>query len=79
MAARLNRLLRASISSAIYYAKTRGGTRAAASGGVRVLTYHGMGGHQSPLSVTPQAFAAQMEYLATNGYRVVSLEELHRA
>lgn len=43
---------------------------------VTILCYHRFGSRASRLSVTPAAFAAQMAWLADNGYRVVSLAQL---
>ena len=43
---------------------------------VPVLCYHRFGSRASKLTVTPAAFAAQMEYLARNGYHVLSLARL---
>jgi peptidoglycan/xylan/chitin deacetylase (PgdA/CDA1 family) len=43
---------------------------------IPVLCYHRFGSRASKLTVTPAAFAAQMEYLARNGYQVLALKEL---
>lgn len=43
---------------------------------VTVLCYHRFGPRASRLTVTPAAFAAQMAFLADNGYRVVTLAQL---
>jgi peptidoglycan/xylan/chitin deacetylase (PgdA/CDA1 family) len=43
---------------------------------VPILCYHRFGPRASKLTVTPAAFAAQMDYLARNGYRVISLADL---
>jgi len=43
---------------------------------VTVLCYHRFGNRASKLTVTPAAFAAQMDYLARNGYHVVPLARL---
>jgi len=43
---------------------------------VPILCYHRFSTHRAKLAVTPAAFAAQMDYLATNHYRVISLTEL---
>ena len=43
---------------------------------VPVLTYHRIGGRTNRMELTARVFAAQMEYLARNGYRVVHLSEL---
>jgi len=43
---------------------------------VPILCYHRFGNRASKLTVTPAAFAAQMDYLAQNGYHVVPLARL---
>ena len=43
---------------------------------VPILCYHRFGSKSSKMVVTPDAFAAQLDYLARNGYRVVSLSQL---
>ena len=43
---------------------------------VPILCYHRFGPRASKLTVTPAAFAAQMDYLARNGYHVVPLTRL---
>ena len=43
---------------------------------VPVLCYHRFGSRASKLTVTPAAFAAQMDYLARNGYHVLNLAQL---
>lgn len=43
---------------------------------VPVLCYHRFGSRASKLTVTPAAFAAQMDYLARNGYRVLTPAQL---
>lgn len=45
---------------------------------VPILTYHRFGSRSSKLTVTPAAFEAQMDYLAKNGYQVISLTQLAR-
>jgi len=45
---------------------------------VPILCYHRFAGRPGKLAVTPAAFSAQMEYLAQNHYRVISLAELQR-
>lgn len=45
---------------------------------VPVLCYHRFGPRASKLNVTPAAFEAQMEYLARNGYAVISMKRLAR-
>ena len=42
---------------------------------VPVLCYHRFGSRASKLTVTPAAFAAQMDYLARNGYHVLNLAQ----
>lgn len=43
--------------------------------GVRILLYHRIGPGRDQLSVTPAQFAAQMDYLASAGFRGVSVRE----
>jgi peptidoglycan/xylan/chitin deacetylase (PgdA/CDA1 family) len=43
---------------------------------VPILCYHRLGPNRSSMTVTAQAFEAQMEYLAQNGYRVIPLAQL---
>jgi len=43
---------------------------------IPVLCYHRFGTKASKLTVTPAAFAAQMDYLAQNGYHVIPLSHL---
>jgi len=43
---------------------------------VPILAYHRFGNKDGKMTVTPEAFAAQMKYLADNGYRVIRLSEL---
>jgi peptidoglycan/xylan/chitin deacetylase (PgdA/CDA1 family) len=43
---------------------------------VPILCYHRFGNRASKLTVTPAAFAAQMDFLARNGYHVLALKEL---
>lgn len=45
---------------------------------VPILCYHRFGPRPSKLNVTPAAFDAQMEYLARNGYTVITLKRLAR-
>ncbi len=52
------------------------GVRADGFQAVTVLCYHRFGNRASRLTVTPAAFAAQMDYLARNGYHVVPLSRL---
>ena len=43
---------------------------------IPILCYHRFGTHSSKLNVAPSAFEAQMDFLARNGYTVVTLERL---
>lgn len=43
---------------------------------VTILCYHRFGPTRSAMTVTPAAFEAQMDFLARNGYRVVSMAQL---
>jgi len=43
---------------------------------IPILCYHRFGARASKLTVTPAAFAAQMQYLARNGYHVVPLSRI---
>ncbi len=43
---------------------------------IPILCYHRFGPVASKMIVTPDAFAAQLDYLARNGYRVVRLSQL---
>jgi peptidoglycan/xylan/chitin deacetylase (PgdA/CDA1 family) len=43
---------------------------------VPILCYHRFGPTRSSMTLTAQAFEAQMEYLAQNGYRVIPLAQL---
>ena len=43
---------------------------------IPILCYHRFGAKAAPLTVTPAAFAAQMDYLARNGYTVVPVSRL---
>ena len=52
------------------------GIRAGSLPAITILCYHRFGSRPSSMTVTPQAFEAQMAYLATHGYTVVSLERL---
>ncbi|HEX4883174.1 MAG TPA: polysaccharide deacetylase family protein [Casimicrobiaceae bacterium] len=52
------------------------GIGAAGVQAVTILCYHRFGPKASSLTVTPQAFEAQMNWLAKNGYTVVALERL---
>jgi len=44
-------------------------------GGVPILTYHSLDPSGSLISVSPAAFAAQMEYLHRHGFRALSLRD----
>jgi len=44
-------------------------------GGVPILTYHSIDDSGSLISVSPAAFAAQMEYLHRHGFRALSLRD----
>ena len=41
---------------------------------VPILCYHRFGARASKLNVTPQAFEQQMDFLARNGYTVITFE-----
>lgn len=43
---------------------------------IPILCYHRFGARASKLTVTPAAFAAQMSYLAKNGYHVIPLARI---
>jgi len=43
---------------------------------VPILAYHRFGNKDGKMVVTPDAFAAQMNFLANNGYRVIRLTDL---
>ena len=45
---------------------------------VPILCYHRFGPAKSAMTVSPSAFEAQMEYLARNGYRVISMAQFAR-
>lgn len=47
--------------------------------GVPVLMYHQIGGGPNDLCLPREEFAAQMRYLAQNGFHSVTLEQLHTA
>ena len=42
---------------------------------IPILCYHRFGSNRSSMTVAPNAFEAQMEYLAHNGYRVITLKQ----
>ncbi len=44
---------------------------------VPILCYHRFGNRAAKLSVTAQAFAQQMDFLARHGYTVITLDRLH--
>jgi len=46
--------------------------------GLRILMYHSISEVQNAITVHPTQFAAQMDYLAQNSFRVVSLQEACR-
>jgi peptidoglycan/xylan/chitin deacetylase (PgdA/CDA1 family) len=52
------------------------GVAASGAQAVTILCYHRFGPRPSTLTVTPQAFEAQMSWLAKHDYNVVSLERL---
>ena len=72
------------MSAAFYLAKA-GGTRARSAAwlmrtrgrldtsGLRILFYHRVADDRDELAVTPTAFAEQMDYLASEAYRVVDV------
>jgi peptidoglycan/xylan/chitin deacetylase (PgdA/CDA1 family) len=72
------------VSTAFYLAKA-GGTRARSAAwlmrtrgrldtnGLRILFYHRISDDRDELAVTPKAFAEQMDYLASQAYRVVDV------
>ena len=45
---------------------------------IPILCYHRFGTRSTKLNVTPAAFDAQMEYLAKNGYTVITMKRLAR-
>lgn len=45
---------------------------------IPILCYHRFGARSTKLNVAPAAFEAQMEYLARNGYTVITLKRLAR-
>jgi peptidoglycan/xylan/chitin deacetylase (PgdA/CDA1 family) len=53
-----------------------GGVTASGFQMVPILCYHRFGPKASKMIVTPDEFAAQLDYLARNGYRVVRLAQL---
>lgn len=57
-------------------ARNRVGVHADGFQVVPVLCYHRFGGRASKLTVTAAAFSAQMDYLARNGYHVLTLAQL---
>ncbi len=58
--------------SAVWLARTRGHPDERA---VRILLYHRVSDDRDPLAVPPRRFRDQMDYLASEGFRVVSLLE----
>ena len=55
--------------------RARGGP---ARGGLRILFYHRVSDDRDPLAIAPRRFAAQMDLLAAEGYRVVDVLEAAR-
>jgi peptidoglycan/xylan/chitin deacetylase (PgdA/CDA1 family) len=55
--------------------QARGGR---ARDGLRILFYHRVSDDRDPLAIAPRRFAAQMELLAAEGYRVVDVPEAAR-
>lgn len=53
-----------------------GGVHGATLQTVTILCYHRLGPRARRMTVTPAAFAQQMDWLARNGYRVVRLSQL---
>jgi len=45
---------------------------------IPILCYHRFGPNRSAMTIAPAAFEAQMEYLAQNGYRVITMKQLER-
>jgi peptidoglycan/xylan/chitin deacetylase (PgdA/CDA1 family) len=45
---------------------------------IPILCYHRFGPNKSPMTLTASAFEAQMEYLARNGYRVITMAQFAR-
>lgn len=43
---------------------------------IPILCYHRFGLSEAKMTVTPEAFSAQMAYLSKNGYTVISLQDL---
>jgi peptidoglycan/xylan/chitin deacetylase (PgdA/CDA1 family) len=58
--------------SVMWLARTRGRLDGKA---LRILLYHRVADDGDPLAVAPERFREQMEYLATEGFRVVGLAE----
>jgi peptidoglycan/xylan/chitin deacetylase (PgdA/CDA1 family) len=61
--------------SAAWLARTRGRVEPSA---LRILFYHRVSDDRDELAVTPRRFREQMDYLATEGYRVVNISEVVR-
>ena len=64
------------LRSAAWLARTRG--RAAPEKGIRILYYHRVSDERDELAVKPRRFRDQMAFLASAGYRVVSVPEAAR-
>jgi peptidoglycan/xylan/chitin deacetylase (PgdA/CDA1 family) len=60
------------VRSAAWLARSRGH---ADDGGLRILLYHRVADGRDPLALPPDRFRAQMELLASTGYRAVDLLE----
>ncbi len=73
------------MSSTAFYLAKAGGTRARSAAwlmrtrgrldtsGLRILFYHRVSDDRDELAVTPKAFTEQMDYLASESYRVVDV------
>ena len=61
-----------SVRSAAWVARTRGRPD---TSGLRILLYHRVADDGDPLAVPPARFRAQMDFLASGGYRVLDLVE----
>jgi peptidoglycan/xylan/chitin deacetylase (PgdA/CDA1 family) len=74
-----NRVTHAELDQALVIPLKPGNHLGVTSGGyqtVPILAYHRFGEQVSKMEVTPAAFAAQLDYLAGNDYRVVRLRDL---
>ena len=63
------------VRSAAWLARTRGHSEPSA---LRILFYHRVSDDRDELAVTPRRFREQMDYLASEGYRVVNIPEAVR-